>query len=461
MTLRALQRFCGTAVSTFPAVPDAQFRLQSLYACFALGPRRGMRQLSSRALTDLESWCCLATSPDVGRALWHLPVRGEITTGACPYGWGGLLGRLVPARGFFSSADQTMHINVQEMLAMLYSLRSFQHLRGPGVIRFRIDSMFNVHVRSSMRSRSPALMDVVRDLHFELNKRQLSAEAYWLSTVANKHAARLSRDRDGTDWRLRRSPFLVLHSRWGAFTVDRFATAVNTQLERFNSAVANPGFHAVDAYLQPWGGLEHNYINPPLSQAALVISEIAQDNASAVFVLPVWPAQPWWARILSLATKAVVLSMTAPLYAVGPGSCSAATLANGRVLCPTQEDFDHGLRWRAAVDVGILATLAASSAGAAFARMILRKDITAGTAHAYDRRWAAFENFCEENNWVALPATPGAVACYFGTLAERDLEPSTIRGYLTPLNNRHMAAGFPKQAVGPLLTRLREGCARL
>lgn len=65
--------------------------------------------------------------------------------------------------------------------------------------------------------------------------------------------------------------------------------------------------------------------------------------------------------------------------------------------------------------------------------MILRKDITAGTADAYGRRWEAFTVFCEDNGWQHLPASPGAVACYFGTLAERNLEPSTIRGYLTPI----------------------------
>lgn len=93
--------------------------------------------------------------------------------------------------------------------------------------------------------------------------------------------------------------------------------------------------------------------------------------------------------------------------------------------------------------------------------MILRKDITAGTADAYGRRWAPFETFCADNGWVALPAIPGAVACYFGTLAERNLEPSTIRGYLTPVNSRHAAAGLPKPAAGPLLARLRKGCSRV
>lgn len=317
VTLHALQRFCGVAVSTSAAIPDARFHLQALYASFAAGPRRGIWQVSSRALADLEWWAGLATSPDVGRALWKLPIAGELTTDACGYGWGSLLGRLVPSRGFFSSDDQAAHINKQEMLAMLYTLRSFPSVRGPGVVHFRVDSMVSVHVLNSMRSRSPALMSVVRDLHAELNSRQLSAEACWLSTVANEHAERLLRDRDSTDWRLRRSVFSVLHSRWGPLTIDRFATTLNTHLPRFNSAVANPEAKAVVAYRQSWGGNEHNYINPPLSQAALVIAKISHENASAVLVLPIWPAQPWWARISCIAQTAVLLPDGAPLFTHG------------------------------------------------------------------------------------------------------------------------------------------------
>lgn len=142
--------------------------------------------------------------------------------------------------------------------------------------------MVSVHVLNSMRSRSPALMDVVRDLHAELHRRQLRAEGYWLSTVANAHADRLSRDRDSSDWGLRRSFFLVLHSRWGPLTIDRFATVLNTHLPRFNCAVANPDAEAVDAYKQHRGGPEHNNTNPPLSQAESAISKVAADGTSAV-----------------------------------------------------------------------------------------------------------------------------------------------------------------------------------
>lgn len=187
-------------------------------------------------------------------------------------------------------------------------------------------------------------MDVVREVYVDLHSRQLRADAYWLSTVANEHADRLSRDRYRTYWRLRRSVILVLQSRWGPFTVDRFATVVETQLERFNSVVANPGADAVDAYRQPWGGMEHSYVNSPLAQAALAISKMAKENASGVMFLPFWPAQPRWARIIPLASLAIYPPSVGPTLRARAvrSSRSLATLAKVRVLCRTQQDSDDG-----------------------------------------------------------------------------------------------------------------------
>ena len=83
------------------------------------------------------------------------------------------------------------------------------------------------------------------------------------------------------------------------------------------------------------------------------------------------------------------------------------------------------------------------------------------TADAYGRQWAAFEEFCADNGWPSLPTTAAAVACYVGTLCERQLAQSTIDSYLSPVNGRHVAAGFPKPATGRLVQDLRAGYARM
>lgn len=87
--------------------------------------------------------------------------------------------------------------------------------------------------------------------------------------------------------------------------------------------------------------------------------------------------------------------------------------------------------------------------------------LAATTADRYGRRWASFVAFCAAIGWSPLPAPVAAVACYFGVLCERRVAPSSLQGYLSPINSRHADAGLPKPAVGPVVGRLRAGYNRL
>lgn len=245
--VRALQRFCGLAVSCSTAVPLARFYLHALYRCLADAHSRSQTRLTSAALTEVTWWTLLKTSAEVGRAFWQQPVVAELTTDACGYGWGAELNRSVPARGFFSLAEQADHINVQELSALDKALDCFPSMRGPGVLRLRLGSTVNVAVINNMKTRSPALKTVLDRIVHKLACRGLRAEALWLSSLANARANKLSRDKDSSDWRLHGDVFAVLARAWRPFDVDRFATAENRLLDRFNSLVLSPGCEAVNA----------------------------------------------------------------------------------------------------------------------------------------------------------------------------------------------------------------------
>lgn len=314
--VRALQRFCGVAVSCAAAIPLARFHLHALYRCLATRSRKSQLQLSTAAMTEAAWWSRLGASVEVGRALWEQPVVAELTTDACGYGWGAVLNRSVPARGFFSLTEQAEHINVQELMALDKALDCFPCVRGPGVLRIRLDSAVNVAVVNNMTSRSPALMAVLTRICDKLTARGLRAEATWLSSVANAYADKLSRDKDSSDWRLSPHVFQRLHKCWGPCTVDRFATAENALLPRFNSRDVSAGTEAVDGWAQHWGG-ELNFVNPPISQADRILPKLCRDKASAVVILPEWPAMPWWRPTLDAASAAVYLPAASRLFTHG------------------------------------------------------------------------------------------------------------------------------------------------
>lgn len=149
-------------------------------------------------------------------------------------------------------------------------------------------------------------------------------------------------DLDSSDWHLRRDIFLELDRVWGPLTVDRFASSANRQLPRFNSLTAAAGSEAVNGWAQHWGG-ELNYVNPPISQLALVLPKLLQDRAAAVVIVPEWRAFPWWRELLVAAQESVFLPRAARLFTHGrwasrakqPSWRTAALWIDGSVPAPT------------------------------------------------------------------------------------------------------------------------------
>lgn len=240
----------------------------------------------------------------------------DLDTDASSFAWGAVRDRGTPARGFFDLTSRGFHINRKELLAIIYAIESFPTASGPGVVRIRTDSTVVMAVVNSLCSRSPSLHRDVTRLRRLLRARGLGIEATWLASEENKWADRLLREEDSTDWHLSRSAWEQLDRAWGPLTIDRFATPLSTMLVRFNARRACPGAEAVDAMAQSWAR-DANYCAPPIAMAATVLRKIFEERATAVVVLPEWPAQPWWRRAVSRAHASVVLPAAAIQYTRG------------------------------------------------------------------------------------------------------------------------------------------------
>jgi hypothetical protein len=86
--------------------------------------------------------------------------------------------------------------------------------------------------------------------------------------------------------------------------VDRFATDLNAQTKRFNSLRRCPGTEAVNAFTQNWSK-ENNWINPPFSLLHLVINKVIKQKAPATIIAPIWKAQPWFPKLVSIWVEGI------------------------------------------------------------------------------------------------------------------------------------------------------------
>ncbi len=70
----------------------------------------------------------------------------------------------------------------------------------------------------------------------------------WIRRTKNLVADTLSRWIDLDDWGITSELLQQLQDRWGKCDVDRFASAKNKKLSRFNSRFASTGAEAIDAF---------------------------------------------------------------------------------------------------------------------------------------------------------------------------------------------------------------------
>ena len=316
---RELASLVGLAIFCYPAVPPARFYARALYDCLGTGDNWNGRVIVSRqAVKDVRWWMSLASSPYNGGPIWQPTATVTATTDASLYGWGGTIEAPTPAeaRGFWTVQERGSHINCLELRAVARLVDSFVVQMARHTVRLKCDNLATVHVINSGTSRSPALMTELRSLYRLLDRHRITLKVEYIASRDNVDADRLSRHRDTSDWQLTRREFL----RYGkGCTIDRFGSATNAQLPRFNSAWHCPGTSGVDAFAQPdadWRK-HHNWCNPPWVLLDRLSRHLQHTGASAVVAAPAWDHTPWHSLLRSLATRINRINAYAGLFTPG------------------------------------------------------------------------------------------------------------------------------------------------
>ena len=101
---------------------------------------------------------------------------------------------------------------------------------------------------------------------------------------------------------MRRDVFAQIDSEWGPHAVDRFATANDKLLPRYNARAMGPGCEGVDALAQTdavWRR-DRSWCHPPWGLLAQLAAKLRDSGASATVVTPTWRSAPWYQEMLEL-----------------------------------------------------------------------------------------------------------------------------------------------------------------
>ena len=300
LRIRLLACLIGKLVSSFPACPFGPLYYRQLekdkIAAVKLhkGNYDKFMVLSADARSELHWWHKYIDT--MSAPIQQKPITVEIATDASMcQGWGAVLEELTTG-GAWDAEQQDLHINVKEMMAIYYALRSFVTRIQHQHVRVLCDNTTAVAVINKMGTSHSARCNAVSQKiwHF-CQTHDIWVTCAHIPGIENVQADFHSRkEYKQAEWMLNpawfKSVTIILNF---TPTIDCFATRLNAQLPTYAAFQPDPYATIIDAFSFNW--THHNcYVFPPFSIIPRVLQKIRVDQATVLCVFPRWPTQTWW-----------------------------------------------------------------------------------------------------------------------------------------------------------------------
>jgi len=305
LLIRDVARLLGNFSASFIAVTYGKLHYRDLERekILALRNNKGNFDrpiiLTSIAKYDIDWWIDHIDSSN--RVISHGNPEFVMTTDACNTGWGAVC-PWGSTNGLFSENERTSHINVLELKAILFGLKSLCSEVRNTHIKVLCDNTTAVQCINNMGSCVSVNCDKITK---EIWGWAISTKN-WITLshipgILNEAADTESRKNETQcEWQLNKEIFAKLRSYFEIdLDIDLFATRINAQLPVFVSFRPDPEATHVNAFTIDWHDL-HIYCFPPFSCILRVIQKIIQDKAKGILVVPNWPNQLWYPLLLDL-----------------------------------------------------------------------------------------------------------------------------------------------------------------
>ena len=241
---------------------------------------------------------------------WKLNVRHRVkkirvtqpnhvlTTDASLQGWGAVY-RGEQTGGRWSIHEQTEHINVLELRAILLGLQTFFKSESNVEVLIKSDNTTAVsYVNKMGGSRSKECESVSKQIWNFCEQKQMWLVATYIPGIENVQADFCSRNfTDNTEWILNPHIFEKICDIWGVPDIDMFASRLNHKVETYVSWGKDPCAIENDAFTVDWDHWNLIYVFPPFSLISKCIRKIRRTRASVILVVPEWSGQVWFAQL--------------------------------------------------------------------------------------------------------------------------------------------------------------------
>ena len=236
------------------------------------------------------------------------PIRHEektkyIQTDASLQGWGAVFGKN-KTQGRWNSDESVQHINVLELKAIYFALKSLCEDQSQIQICVYTDSAVAVSYINSRGGSVSTLHEIVKNIWLWCVKREIFIFAVHIPGKSNETPDNLSRIfNDSSEWMLKTSIFDKICDQFFRPEVDLFASRLNHQLKNYVSWFPDPEAVATDAFSFSWRNLMP-YIFSPFSLIPRILTKIENDQVKfALIIIPLWQTQLWFPKLMESLIK--------------------------------------------------------------------------------------------------------------------------------------------------------------
>lgn len=306
--IRMVAKVIGLLVAAIPAVELGKLHYRRLETAKikaleeACGNFNGWMSITDDMRKDLRWW--IMELDHQNRKIFRRAPDIEVFTDASNLGWGGCLKEMV-TNGRWNSDEFLLHINARELLAILFTLKSFTSLLSGLHIKVLCDNTTAINYVNEMGGvKSKSCNDICLDIWDWCIKNDAWITASHIPGKCNVLADTASRVfNDRHEWHLNDIIFQELCDIFGTPSIDLFASRLNKQVPRFCSWLPDPEATYIDAFTITWSQFQLVYIFPPFSLIPRCLQKLREEGAKGWFIVPLWPSQPWMGLILRLLVE--------------------------------------------------------------------------------------------------------------------------------------------------------------
>ena len=307
ITIRRLASVIGVITSSFPGVSlgPLHYRDMEREKTVMLKEHKGKFDsyitLTEGSLKEIEWW-----KDNIDTAFAPLQRDNPDTiiyTDACDTGWGAVHGDCRVGGGW-KAEEMGDFINEKELRAILLGLMTLFPEANNQHFLVMSDNTTAVQTINKMGSMSKSCDDIVRLIWQFIIEHECWITTAHIPGIENVDADEESRkDYDNKEWKLITSAFTrCLNAFSVSPCIDMFASRVNYQMKPFVSFGPDPEAYHVNAFTLDWQEYTPFYAFPPFPIITRVLRKIAQDKAEGIIIVPNWPNQVWYPKLMRMLT---------------------------------------------------------------------------------------------------------------------------------------------------------------